>query len=393
MSILQSNALTIEIKGALYAVEAIPAGEFGTSAVRVTKLVNGEVYDLIRTDANVLECTCPDFVCRHEGNGTCCKHLAFAVANGLLPVARPGVPPITRKDMARAAAFGIRLPVAAKAEAPKATPVVEFKPLDLATVTLVVAAPGCEPIVRTTAPRPADVREMAEWLRHVESLPVAAPAIDEDDVESDPSEWPAWTDERWTVADPDDFAADPDDFAADPGDFAADPGDFAADPGDFAADPGDFAADPGDFTADPGDFAADPGDFAADPDDFVADPLPAESNPVEFNAPSRTMTDAEFRRWKVDQAAGYRPTWEGDAFRPEPIDSAWWAGFCLGIEGEYPAPPARYSDRERSWFTSGRLVGWQQSEEGQDWAADMEALRDRPGPITDRDVYRAGCAS
>jgi hypothetical protein len=49
MQSLSQDATLIEIKNATYAVEPIPAGEFGLVAARVTKLVNGESYDVIRT--------------------------------------------------------------------------------------------------------------------------------------------------------------------------------------------------------------------------------------------------------------------------------------------------------------------------------------------------------
>jgi hypothetical protein len=126
-------AVEIEIKGALYAAEAIPAGEFGVSAVRLVKLVNGESYDVIRTHTNVVECSCPDFVCRHEGKGTMCKHGRAAVVEGLLPTAPApiaggspaaevsppaAVAPITAKDRQRAAMWGLKLPAVPIVEAP-----------------------------------------------------------------------------------------------------------------------------------------------------------------------------------------------------------------------------------------------------------------------------------
>jgi hypothetical protein len=77
MNILSATAASVEIKGAAYDVEPISAGEHGTVAVRVTKIVNGESYD-------VVECSCPDFICRHEGKGTVCKHGAAMLAGGFL---------------------------------------------------------------------------------------------------------------------------------------------------------------------------------------------------------------------------------------------------------------------------------------------------------------------
>jgi hypothetical protein len=120
MSHLTVEAVQIEIKGALYAVEAIPAGEFGTVAARVTKLVNGEVYDLLLTTDGRCECTCPDFEARHRGLPTQgCKHIRGVKAAGMLvattpaPVAgKPNVAPVTPADRKRASYFGLRIPAA-----------------------------------------------------------------------------------------------------------------------------------------------------------------------------------------------------------------------------------------------------------------------------------------
>lgn len=200
MQTVSDNATVIEIKGASYAVEAIDAGECGRSAVRVVKLVNGESYDVIRTHAGVVECTCPDFVCRHEGKGSMCKHGAACLANGLLvaPVAAPApepvVAPITPKDVKRARMWGLKLPVA-----PAVKPVVAPIVLDLATTTTTVAAPASDPIVRTTAIRPADVREMAEWLAVRWIVPAVAPVVEANPRDS----WGAWTDaDCWTTEAP-----------------------------------------------------------------------------------------------------------------------------------------------------------------------------------------------
>jgi hypothetical protein len=117
MTTLQQNATTIEIKGASYTVELIPAGEFGLAACRITKLVNGETYDVIRQHDGLVTCSCPDFVCRHESKGTVCKHGAAMVARGFLaapcPVPnRPAVAPVTLLDLKRAAMWGLKLPTA-----------------------------------------------------------------------------------------------------------------------------------------------------------------------------------------------------------------------------------------------------------------------------------------
>jgi hypothetical protein len=90
MTTLTDNATTIEIKGASYAVEPIPAGEFGLAAARVTKLVNGETYDVIRTHDGRCECSCADFECRHRGLPTeGCKHIRVLKVAGFLDAPAP----------------------------------------------------------------------------------------------------------------------------------------------------------------------------------------------------------------------------------------------------------------------------------------------------------------
>ncbi len=145
MQTLSAPSAVVEIKGASYAVEAIPAGEFGASAVRMTKLVSGESYDLLRAHDGQASCSCPDFIVRHADKGTCCKHLTYAVHNRLLPAtpARhpapapapkptprpvpvpkpvPAVAPVTQADQKRASYFGLKLPAPAPVAVEAATP-------------------------------------------------------------------------------------------------------------------------------------------------------------------------------------------------------------------------------------------------------------------------------
>lgn len=112
MPILSVAPAVVDIRGASYAVEPIAAGFAGVAAVRVVKLVNGESYDVVRRADGLVECSCPDFVCRHEGKGTFCKHGAAMVARGLLPVPPAMVAPITQADLKRAAMWGLKLPAA-----------------------------------------------------------------------------------------------------------------------------------------------------------------------------------------------------------------------------------------------------------------------------------------
>jgi hypothetical protein len=165
MSNLTVEAVQVEIKGAKYLVEPIAPGEFGVSAVRLVKLASGIAYDLLRTNDNQLQCDCPDFEVRHADKGTCCKHLAYAVANGLLPIEAgllPAVPAqkyesspalVTDLDRKRAAMWGLKLPAVAEP-----TRAIQIPTIPLAPVFV------------------------------VEEFPVPA--------ESNPRDsWPAWTDE------------------------------------------------------------------------------------------------------------------------------------------------------------------------------------------------------
>ena len=131
MTSLTDNATTIEIKGSLYAVDPIPAGPFGVAAARLTKMVNGEIYDVLLDHDGHASCDCPDYELRRKGTGQLCKALSEAVlllapvSGGSPAVAVPPpaeiaseitgvskVAPITRKDLVRSIDFGIRLPVA-----------------------------------------------------------------------------------------------------------------------------------------------------------------------------------------------------------------------------------------------------------------------------------------
>jgi hypothetical protein len=178
---LTDNATTIEIKGAAYAVESIPAGEFGTAAARVTKLVNGDSYDVILKHDGRCECDCPDFEARHRGLPTQgCKHIRGVKAAGLLvavpaPVApKPVVAPITRKDLARAAMFKIKLPAAPMA-------VEEPAKVEGPVVELPAANPFAEVLdFIATLPIPVKVEAPA---------PVDEPA---DDFGPEGDSWEAW---------------------------------------------------------------------------------------------------------------------------------------------------------------------------------------------------------
>lgn len=124
MPSLTESRVVIEIKNATYAVEAIDPGFAGVAAARVTKLVNGESYDVVLTHDYQVTCECPDWVCRHEGRGTHCKHGKAMVDGGFLvasvsggspvaeasPVVSADVRPVTEMDLKRASFFKLRIP-------------------------------------------------------------------------------------------------------------------------------------------------------------------------------------------------------------------------------------------------------------------------------------------
>lgn len=90
-------SITIEIQDTRYSVDEIPAGECGTRAYRLCKHSGDhEVYDLVRTHAGIVECSCPDHEARHRGNGFgMCKHGKALVTLGLMPEPCGVLDPIT----------------------------------------------------------------------------------------------------------------------------------------------------------------------------------------------------------------------------------------------------------------------------------------------------------
>src|SRR4051812_32549195 len=77
-------SIVVRICDHRYSVDRIDAGEDGTIAYRMTKHAQDDgVYDLIRTHAGIVECSCPDYEARHRGNGYgLCKHGRCAVELG-----------------------------------------------------------------------------------------------------------------------------------------------------------------------------------------------------------------------------------------------------------------------------------------------------------------------
>jgi hypothetical protein len=94
----------VEVSGHRYHVEPIPAGEDGSAAFRMVKHGSDDaVYDLVRTYAGLVECTCADYECRRRGL-TCkpCKHGRALIELGLLPPVSPNFGPIPEPSPAAA---------------------------------------------------------------------------------------------------------------------------------------------------------------------------------------------------------------------------------------------------------------------------------------------------
>jgi len=77
-------SLALAIDHQVYQVEPIPAGEFGTKAFRLEKKSTGAVHDVIRTNAGLVECSCPSYEVTYRNTLGTCKHGSALVAMGLL---------------------------------------------------------------------------------------------------------------------------------------------------------------------------------------------------------------------------------------------------------------------------------------------------------------------
>lgn len=164
-------SINVEIMGTRYAVDPIDPGEFGTKAWRLTKHSgNHEVYDVIHDAFGCVACSCPDYIARHDGTSSMCKHGRALTSLGLMPMPAP-------------------IPAPAVAHVPD-----EFDP----------PAPCCEP----TEPEPckacvaidvpADDTPTAIEPDPAPELP--ADLVDPDDAGSDPELWPdGWDDHVWNL--------------------------------------------------------------------------------------------------------------------------------------------------------------------------------------------------
>jgi hypothetical protein len=91
------------IYGFNYTASEIDPGECGTVAYRLHKIETNNSYDVILNHFGELTCDCPDYVARHEGNGTSCKHGRKLVELGLVPAPTPIPAKAARREFTAAA--------------------------------------------------------------------------------------------------------------------------------------------------------------------------------------------------------------------------------------------------------------------------------------------------
>lgn len=104
---------------------------------------------------------------------------------------------------------------------------------------------------------------------------------------------------------------------------------------------------------------------------LIAAPAEAKSDAL------RTMSDAEFRAWLLEQvgevdaeAGDYRP--EVEAFAPSIEDEAALLGFTLVMEGEDPAGPRGGSFTTLVAFYDGVCAAW--GVQAREWAKDRTQI-------------------
>ena len=76
--------LSLRIGGMAYALARVDPGEGGIIAWRLSKAGEDAPYDVRLAADGSASCTCADFVWRHDGNGSTCKHINDVVVVGLM---------------------------------------------------------------------------------------------------------------------------------------------------------------------------------------------------------------------------------------------------------------------------------------------------------------------
>jgi hypothetical protein len=164
-------AATIRLNGHLYHVEPIGPGEDGSVAYRLEKAGDPEgVYDVIRTLAGLVECSCPDYEARHRGlDCGACKHGRALVTLGLMAAPKPEPTPVDRQTK----------PALAPEPAPAPTPAATT------TTSGPAPAPDVAAAVRGARPEPRPVTEADRARRAVfgitlPEIPAEAPGSSQD---------------------------------------------------------------------------------------------------------------------------------------------------------------------------------------------------------------------
>ena len=76
--------LSLRIGGMAYALARVDPGEGGIIAWRLSKAGEDAPYDVRLAADGSASCTCADFVWRHDGNGSTCKHINDVMVVGLM---------------------------------------------------------------------------------------------------------------------------------------------------------------------------------------------------------------------------------------------------------------------------------------------------------------------
>jgi hypothetical protein len=197
-----AKTTTLEIKGLAYRVSPIDPGEEGTAAFRLDKVRGEGIYDVVRDHSGLVRCDCPSYVMTFASTASTCKHGRALVEAGMIsapspvpvasaPVSPPVIEagstqnfraepkvsayaPITRKDLARASYFGIKLP---------------------AGVPLAVEAPVEQLKVSAEQPLVVQSPTSAGWSE------IEADDDDADDFGPEGDSWTAWPEslDRWDI--------------------------------------------------------------------------------------------------------------------------------------------------------------------------------------------------
>ena len=82
--------IRLAIYGFTYTVRPIAvAAECGTAGFEMHRIDTGNTYHVHRDNYGCVKCDCGDYLFRHDGTATTCKHGSALVAKGLIPAPSP----------------------------------------------------------------------------------------------------------------------------------------------------------------------------------------------------------------------------------------------------------------------------------------------------------------